>query len=193
MHIDDLAEKVCLVTGASRGIGATVARALGHAGMRVGIHYRSGEAEASAVAMEIEANGGEALLLQGDVAERETMARLIQQMITRFGRLDILINNAGDLIERCPLADTSDALFDQQIAINVHPVFAGCRAAVHQFRAQEPKGGIIINLSSIAARTGGGGGSSLYAASKAFVATMTRALAKEVALDGIRVNAVAPA
>ena len=103
----------------------------------------------------------------------------------------MLINNAGDLIERRPAADTSDELFDRHVAVNIRPVFAACRAAVSQFRKQGD-GGAIINLSSIAARTGGGGGSSLYAGSKAFIATFSRALAKEVAADRIRVNCVSP-
>ena len=103
----------------------------------------------------------------------------------------MLVNNAADLLERKPVADTSDDLFERHMAVNVRPVFAACRAAVRQFREQGG-GGVIINLSSIAARTGGGGGSSLYAGSKAFVATFSRALAKEVAADRIRVNCVSP-
>ena len=191
MRIDDLEGQACLVTGASRGIGAAVARGLGAAGMRVVVHYRSGEAEARAVVAAIEGAGGQAFALQGDIAAPGAMAGLVDQASTRLGRLDVLINNAGDLIERCPAADTPDELFERQVAVNMRPVFEGCRAAVRQFRAQGG-GGCIVNLSSIAARTGGGGSSSLYAAAKAFVATFTRALAKEVAADGIRVNAVAP-
>ena len=191
MRIDDVVGKVCLITSASRGIGAAVARGLAAAGMRIGVHYRSGAAEAKALAAGIAAAGGEAVLLYGGITEPGTMERLVQEMAAQFGRLDVLINNAGDLIERQPAAETSDELFDQHVAIDMRPVFAGCRAAVRQFRAQA-SGGVIINLSSVAARTGGGGGSSLYAASKAFVATFTRALAKEVAAEAIRVNAVSP-
>ena len=124
--------------------------------------------------------GGRAHLLHGDISQPGTVDRLLEQTVTAFGRLDILINNAGDLIRRYPVAETPDDFFDAQIATNVKPVFVACRGAVGQFRKQGG-GGVIINLSSIAARTGGGGGSSLYAASKAFVATFTRALAKEVA------------
>ncbi len=191
MRIDDVAGKVCLITGSSRGIGAAAARGLAAAGMRMGVHYHSSSVEAEAVVADIRAMGTEALLLEGDIAVRGTPQRLIQEVVTHYGRLDILINNAGDLIERRPVAETTDELFDRHVAINMLPVFAGCRAAVRQFRAQQG-GGVIINLSSVAARTGGGGGSSLYAASKAFVATFTRALAKEVAAEGIRVNAVSP-
>lgn len=188
---DDLKGKACLVTGSSRGIGAAVARGFGGCGMRVAVHYRSGQAEAEQVRAAIAAAGGEAVVLQGDVSEPGVVDRLIEQTVAAFGRMDILVNNAADLLERRPVADTDDALFERHMALNVRPVFAACRAAVRQFRAQG-SGGTIINLSSIAARTGGGGGSALYAGSKAFVATFSRALAKEVAADGIRVNCVAP-
>ncbi len=187
----DLRGKACLVTGSSRGIGAAVARGFGGCGMRVAVHYRGGADEAEQVRADIAAAGGEAIVLQGDVSEPGMVESLIQQTVAAFGRIDVLVNNAADLLERRPVADTEDALFDRHMALNIRPVFAACRAVVRQFRAQGG-GGTIINLSSIAARTGGGGGSSLYAGSKAFVATFSRALAKEVAADGIRVNCVAP-
>ena len=187
----DLPGKVVLVTGSSRGIGAETAKGLGSAGMKVAVHYRSGKAEGEAVRDAIIAAGGEAVLLQGDVAETGVVERLIAETVQHFGRIDVLINNAGDLIERRPVADTSDALFEQHIALNFRPTFAACRAVVAQFRKQGG-GGCIINLSSIAGRTGGGGGSSLYAGAKAFIATFSRALAKEVAADRIRVNCVSP-
>jgi 3-oxoacyl-[acyl-carrier protein] reductase len=191
MRIDDLVGKVCLVTGSSRGIGAAVARGLGLSGVRVAVHCRAARAEAEQVAADILRAGGEAVVLQGDVADRGTVERLIAETVARFGRLDVLVNNAGDLIERVPVADTANDLFDRMIAVNVESVFTACREAVRVYRRQGG-GGVIVNLSSIAARTGGGGGSSLYAGSKAFVATFSRALAKEVAADGIRVNCVSP-
>jgi 3-oxoacyl-[acyl-carrier protein] reductase len=187
----DLKDKVCLVTGASRGIGAAVARGFGAAGAWVGVHYNTARNEAERVARDVIGAGGRAHLLHGDISQPGTVDRLLEETVTAFGRLDILINNAGDLIRRYPVAETPDEFFDAQIAINVKPVFVASRGAVRQFRKQGG-GGVIINLSSIAARTGGGGGSSLYAAAKAFVATFTRALAKEVAGEGIRVNAVSP-
>jgi 3-oxoacyl-[acyl-carrier protein] reductase len=187
---NDLKEKLCLVTGASRGIGAAVARALGQCGSHVAVHYRTGRNEAEAVACDIEKAGGRAVLLQGDVAERDAAERLVAEAEKALGGLDILINNAGDLIARHPVADTTDEFFDRQIATNIRPVFAACRTAIPLMRRRG--GGVIVNVSSVAARTGGGGGSSLYASSKAFVATFTRALAKELASDHIRVNAVSP-
>jgi 3-oxoacyl-[acyl-carrier protein] reductase len=187
----DLRGKACLVTGSSRGIGAAVARGFGENGMRVAVHYLGARDEAEQVRSDIAAAGGEAIVLQGDIAEPGVVERLIEQTVAGFGRIDVLVNNAADLVARRPVADTEDELFDRHVALNIRPVFAACREAVRQFRLQGG-GGTIINLSSIAARTGGGGGSSLYAGSKAFVATFSRALAKEVAADGIRVNCVSP-
>jgi 3-oxoacyl-[acyl-carrier protein] reductase len=187
----DLKAKACLITGSSRGIGAAVARGLGSVGVRIAVHYHSAAAEAEAVAAAIRDGKGEACVLNGDVGKPGTVERLIAETVNSFGRLDILVNNAGDVIRRFPIADTTDDLFDQHVAINMRSVFEGCRAGVRQMRKQKG-GGTIINVSSVAARTGGGGGSSLYAGSKAFVATLTRALAKEVAVEGIRVNAVSP-
>jgi len=187
----EITGKVCLVTGASRGIGAALARGLGANGASVAVHYRSGRAEAEAVAADVE-RGGKALLLQGDIAESGTPDRLVAETVARFGRLDILINNAGDQISRVDITETSDELFDRHVAINIRSVFAACRAAVRQFRRQPGGGGNIINVSSIAARTGGGGGSYLYAGAKGFISTFSRSLAKEVAAEGIRVNVVSP-
>ncbi len=186
-----LQDKVCLVTGASRGIGAAAARGLGRCGARVVVHYRRGRDEAEAVSRDIEAAGGRAVTLHGDVTEPDTLDRLVAQTVERFGRLDILVNNAGDQVSRVNIADTTDELFDMHVALNIRPTFAGCRAAVRQFRKQGG-GGVIVNVSSIAARTGGGGGSYLYAGAKGFISTFSKALAKEVATEGIRVNVVSP-
>ena len=187
----DIAGKVCVVTGASRGIGAAVARGLGAQHAAVAVHWRSGRTEAEQVAADVERSGGKALLVQGDVAEPGVVDRLIAETVARFGRLDVVINNAGDQISRVDIAETSDELFDRHVAVNIRPTFAACRAAVRQFRKQG-KGGNIINVSSIAARTGGGGGSYIYAGAKGFISTFSRALAKEVAAQGIRVNVVSP-
>jgi 3-oxoacyl-[acyl-carrier protein] reductase len=191
MPPSDLKGKTCLITGSSRGIGAAVARGFGACGGYVAVHYNSGREEAEAVAADIARAGGKAIVLQGDVTETGTVERLLAETVNRFGRLDILINNAGDVVARHLVIETTDAFFDRQVALNIRPVFAACRAAIPQFRSQGG-GGAIVNVSSVAARTGGGGGSSLYAGSKAFVATFTRALAKELAPDRIRVNAVSP-
>ncbi|HUK08797.1 MAG TPA: SDR family NAD(P)-dependent oxidoreductase [Stellaceae bacterium] len=189
--IPDLASKACLGTGSSRGIGAAVARGLGACGARVAVHYNTGKAEAEAVAVDIAQAGRQAILLAGDLSTPGMSARLIDEMVRQFGHLDSLINNAGDVIERYPVAETPDELFERHVAVNIRPVFEDSRRAVLQFRAQGG-GGTIVNVSSVVARTSGGSGSSLYASAKAFVATFTRALAKEVAKEKIRVNAVSP-
>jgi 3-oxoacyl-[acyl-carrier protein] reductase len=192
VSFDEISGKVCLVTGASRGIGAAVARGLGACNARVAVHYRNGRIEATQVAADIDRSGGTALLVQGDIAEAGTVDRLVAETVSKFGRLDILINNAADQISRVDIADVPDELFDLHVAVNIRPIFTACRAAVRQFRRQVGGRGNIINVSSIAARTGGGGGSYIYAGAKAFVSTFSRSLAKEVAAQGIRVNVVAP-
>jgi 3-oxoacyl-[acyl-carrier protein] reductase len=191
MILNEIAGKVCLVTGASRGIGAAVARGLGARGAKVMVHYRSGRAQAEAVAAYIEQHGGTAHIAEGDIALHDTAERLIRETVETFGRLDVLINNAGDQISRVGIADFPDELFERHMAINVRPVFTACRAAVRQFRSQNSCGN-IINVSSVAARTGGGAGSAIYAGAKAFMSTFSRSIAKEVAPEGIRVNVVSP-
>jgi 3-oxoacyl-[acyl-carrier protein] reductase len=187
----DFTGKVCLVTGASKGIGAAAARGFGAAGAAVGVHFNSDREGAEAVARAIGEAGGRAKTLQGDVARRGTLARLVRETVAAFGRLDVLVNNAGDMIRRHPIAEIDDAYLDRMIDVNVRSVVEGCREAVAVFRRQTG-GGAIINVSSVAARTGGGVGSHVYAGCKGFVSTFTRTLAKEVARENIRVNALAP-
>jgi 3-oxoacyl-[acyl-carrier protein] reductase len=188
--IPDLKDKVVLITGASTGIGAAVARAFGAEGSTVVVHYHASEAAAHAVVAAIEAGGGRAHALRADATRPEQLVGLVKSTVDRYGRLDVLINNVGDLVQRCPIADSTEELFDAVVDLNVRSVVTTSRAAIAQFRAQG--GGAIINTTSIAARNGGGPGSVLYASSKAFVSTFTRGLAKELAKDNVRVNGVAP-
>jgi len=188
--IPDLAGKVALVTGSSSGIGAAVARAFGVQGMRVAVHYHTGVAGAERVADAIRAAGGEAVVFAGDLREPAACRRLVEATRDAFGRLDVLVNNAGTVVGRVPIAEADDALYDHILDLNARSVFACSRAAVPILLAQGS--GAIISTSSLAARTGGGGGSVLYAAAKGFVSSFTRGLAKELAPRGIRVNAVAP-
>jgi 3-oxoacyl-[acyl-carrier protein] reductase len=188
--IADLKDKVVLITGASTGIGAAVARAFGSAGAKVAVHYHTSTEAAQKVVVDIHAAGGDAHAFQADATQPQQLEALIGNTVTRFGRIDVLINNAGDLVRRCPVADSTDELLDAVLDLNVRSIVTTCRAVIPHFRRQGA--GCIINTSSIAARTGGIPGSVLYASAKAFISTLTRGLAKELAKERIRVNAVAP-
>ena len=189
--IPDLRGKVVLITGASTGIGAAAARAFGQNGARVAVHYNASREAAEAVAEDVRKGGGEALLLQGDVTSPEVATKLTAATVDSFGRLDVLVNNAGALIKRQRIEDYSDDYVDAVLDLNVRQVVRFVHLGAAQMRAQGD-GGAIINVSSIAARQGGGPGSVIYAASKGFIATATRGWAKELVRDRIRVNAVSP-
>ncbi len=183
-------DHVVLITGASTGIGAAVARAFGAAGAKVVVHYNQSEDAAHAVARDIEANGGTALPVQADVTDTEQLRSLVAKTMAAFGQIDILINNAGSLIIRQPVAEMPDETYQQIVDVNLTSVFQTCKLVIPIM--QQQRRGNIINVSSVAARNGGGGGSILYASSKGAVSTFTRGLAKELASSNIRVNAVSP-
>jgi 3-oxoacyl-[acyl-carrier protein] reductase len=187
---DELRGKSVLITGASTGIGAAVAKAFGGCGARIGVHYHRSNEAAEQVAAAVRGAGGTAVVLQGDVTDKSDVARVIQEHVQSFGGLDVLINNAGDVVRRSAFADLDDELIDQIIALNARSVVTACRLAVPHFIRQGH--GNIINTSSLAARQSGGPGSSIYTASKGFVQSLTRFLAREYARHGVRVNAVAP-
>ena len=189
--MEDLKGRSALVTGASTGIGAAVAIAYAARGMRVAVHYNSSRAAAEQVVATIQAAGGEAFALQADVRDSAAIRRVVGEARDRLGAIDVLVNNAGSLVKRLPIADFDDAVFDEVLHINARSVLAFCREVVPLMRAQG-RGGSIVNVSSIAARNGGGPGAYLYAGAKGFVSTATRGLAKELAHDRIRVNAVSP-
>jgi 3-oxoacyl-[acyl-carrier protein] reductase len=173
--------KRVLVTGASRGIGAAAARTLGEAGCRLALHYHTEPLEAARLAG--------AALIKGDFADMGDVRRVVGEAERALGGLDVLVNNAGHMVGRTPLAEMTDEDLDRVFDLNARSVVVACRAALPSLRASR---GSIINVTSISARSGGSPGSSLYAAAKAFVSTLTRALATELAPDGIRVNAVSP-
>jgi 3-oxoacyl-[acyl-carrier protein] reductase len=189
--LPDLRGRVALVTGSSTGIGAAVASAMGAQGMKVAVHYNQSEGPAAEVAGAIREAGGEALLVRADVRDSAAIRQAVAQVLQAFGRIDVLVNNAGGLVKRVPVAEFSDGLFDEVLHINARSMLAFCREVVPAMRAQGT-GGSIINVTSIAARHGGGPGAFLYAGSKGFVSTATRGLAKELVPDRIRVNAVSP-
>lgn len=189
--IEDLKNKVVLITGASTGIGAAAAIAFGRNGARVAVHYNRSKAEAEKVAAAVDKAGGKALLVDGDVTDSAVCKSLVEKTVAGLGRIDVLINNAGGLVERAPVETITDELFDKVLYLNVRSAMMCSGAAAQQMRSQGG-GGAIINVTSVAARHGGGPGASLYAGSKGFVSTMTKGLAKELVKDRIRVNAVAP-
>ncbi|MBA1145706.1 SDR family oxidoreductase [Ectothiorhodospiraceae bacterium WFHF3C12] len=188
-RVPGLDGRVALVTGAGRGIGAAVAEGLAASGARVALHCHGSLEAANALAARIGGRGGEAAVIQRDLTERGAADALVEEAVGRLGGLDILVNNAGAMVDRRPLEAVDDAFIDAVLDLNVRPVIHACRAAVP---ALSRGGGSIINVSSISARTGGSPGSSVYSSAKAFISTFTRSLAKELAEEGIRVNAVSP-
>jgi 3-oxoacyl-[acyl-carrier protein] reductase len=189
--IEDLKNKVVLITGASTGIGAAAAVAFGRNGAKVAVHYNKSKVEAEKVAAQVERAGGKALLVGGDVTDSSICKQIVDKTVSGFGRIDVLINNAGGLVQRAPIETITDDLFEQVINLNVRSTMM-CTAAATQCMRKQGGGGAIINVTSVAARHGGGPGASLYAGSKGFVSTITHGLAKELVKDKIRVNAVAP-
>jgi 3-oxoacyl-[acyl-carrier protein] reductase len=189
--LEDLKGKRVLVTGSSTGMGAAVAKAFAARRARVIVHYNASASEAETVVREIQKAGGEAYALQANVSRSVTAAQLVEDTIGKIGGLDILINNAGAMIKRSPLQDIDDELYDQVLDTNIRSVVMTSKAAL-PYLAQAEGGGVIINMSSIAARNGGGPGAGLYAGAKAFVLNITRNMAKELAPSNIRVNGVSP-
>lgn len=190
MRLPELQGKAVLVTGASTGIGAAVARAFAAQGARVGLHYNASEDAAKAVAYEISAAGGEAVLIRADVSMGEGARSAVEQAVAAFGRLDGLVNNAGGMVRRVAYADVSERDYDDIMDLNARSVVVASQAAIGPMKAAG--GGFIINTTSVAARNGASGGAGLYGSSKAFVHNVTRGMAKELIPFGIRVNAVAP-
>ena len=190
LEIADLRDKAVLVTGASSGIGAAVSRAFAGQGARVALHFNSNESGASAVSQSIRQAGGEAPLVQGDLALAGIARRVAEKAARALGGLDILINNAGALIVRRAILEADDALIDSVFNLNARAVIGTCQGAVPYMKKRG--GGAIINVGSIAGIDGGGPGAGLYGSSKAFVHNLTRHLAREFAASNIRVNAVSP-
>jgi 3-oxoacyl-[acyl-carrier protein] reductase len=180
------ANKVAIVTGASRGIGAAVAQRLARDGFAVAVNYAGDTASADALVKQIEAAGGKAIAVKADVADAAAVRALFDTAERVFGGVDVLVNNAG-IMQLAKIADTDDAQFDRQIAINLKGTFNGLREAARRMR----NGGRIINFSTSVVgtklETYG-----IYTATKAAVESLTAILSKEMRGRSITVNAVAP-
>ena len=186
MDSKKLSGKTALVTGSSRGIGRAIAERLSRDGAAVAVNYISNAKGAEETAAEIKAAGGDAIALQADVSKLEDIHRLFDQTIEHYGRLDILINNAGIRISK-NVADIDETEYDRLFNINVKGTFFACQQAARRLS----DGGRIINISSAVTRMMLAG-YSIYAASKGAVDQITRVLAKELGGRHITVNAVAP-
>jgi 3-oxoacyl-[acyl-carrier protein] reductase len=182
--------EVAWVTGGSKGIGRATSMGLAERGCNVVVHYNSSEDDAREVAERVEAYGRDALLARGDVTSSEDVGRIAREIEDRYGHLDILVNNAGSMVERLTLAEMSEEVWDRVMEVNLKSVYLCSQAALPMMKRRGK--GRIINMSSVSARSGGSPSSVAYATAKGGVSTLTRAMAKELAPDGILVNAVAP-
>lgn len=181
-----LSGKVAVVTGASKGIGAGIARALGAAGATVIVNYASGKSDAEKVATQIKSVGGKAITIQADMSKSAEVIQMFDTIRSDFGTLDILVNNAGVAVFQM-IDDLTEEAFHQQFNVNVLGYLLATREALKQFSPS----GSIINVSSILS-TDPYLASSVYSATKGAVDTLTFALARELGSRGIRVNSILP-
>ncbi|MFJ3049422.1 SDR family oxidoreductase [Pseudomonas nitroreducens] len=186
-------DKVMLITGASRGIGAATALLAAERGYAVAINYRREREAAEALVAQITGAGGKARAFAADVADESDVLQLFREVDEAFGRLDVLVNNAGILERQMRLEDMDAARLQRVFAVNVTGTFLCCREAIKRMaRKHGGNGGSIVNVSSMASRLGSPNEYIDYAAAKGAVDSLTIGLAKEVAAEGIRVNAVRP-
>jgi NAD(P)-dependent dehydrogenase (short-subunit alcohol dehydrogenase family) len=184
---------VMLITGGSRGIGAATAVLAGRAGYAVAINYRDNVQAAEATASAVEAAGGEAWCIQADVASEDSIMAMFAALDARFGRLDVLVNNAGIVDRKARVQDMSGERLQRMFMVNTVSAFICAREAVKRMSTELGKeGGAIVNVSSAASRLGSANQYVDYAASKGAIDVLTLGLAQEVAGAGIRVNAVRP-
>jgi 3-oxoacyl-[acyl-carrier protein] reductase len=185
--MSDLKGKVAIVTGASKGIGAGIAKNLASAGAAVAVNYASSREGAERVVADIKANGGKAIAVKGDVAKAADVRRLFEETRSAFGRVDVLVNNAG-IYHFQPLEDITEDEFHLQFNTNVLGTILAAKEAAKHFG---PDGGSIINVSSVASEQAVPT-ATVYSATKGAVDTLTRVLAAELGPRKIRVNAIAP-
>jgi len=185
--------KVMLITGASRGIGAATARLAAAQGYALCLNYRHRQDAMQTLLDELQAGGTKAIAVAADVADETQVARLFATLDAEFGRLDVLVNNAGMLERQMRLDEMDAARLARVFAVNVTGSFLCAREAVKRMSSRYGgNGGAIVNVSSVAARLGAPNEYIDYAAAKGAIDSMTLGLAKEVAAEGIRVNAVRP-
>lgn len=183
-----LAGKVAVVTGASKGIGAAIAKLYAAEGAAVIVNYSSSKTAADQVVAEIAAAGGKAVAVQGDVSKQADIARLFARAVETYGKVDILVNNAG-VYEFSPLEEVTEAHFHKQFNLNVLGLILATQEAVKHFGDQ---GGSVINISSLVSGTYAPATGAVYSATKAAVDAVTRSLSKELGPRKIRVNAINP-
>ena len=186
----DLSGTTALITGASSGIGAATARLFADLGARVAIGYYRNEKGATAAADGIRAQGGTAVAIKADVRSTGEVRRLVERVSAELGAIDVLVNNAGSLVERLGIREITEERLDEIVALNLKSAVFATQAVVPSML--ERRRGAIVNVVSIAGHTGGMNGAGAYASSKAALTAYTKAIAKELAPSGIRVNAVSP-
>ncbi|RWC55931.1 SDR family oxidoreductase [Mesorhizobium sp.] len=187
------AQKVLLVTGGSRGIGAAICRLASKAGYRVAVNYASNQDAAKTLVAEIKAAGGEAFAVKGDVGKESDIVAMFEAVDRAHGRLDAFVNNAGVVDVKARVDEMDVSRLERMMRVNVVGSFLCAREAVKRMSTRHGGlGGSIVNISSAAATLGSPGEYVDYAASKGAIDTFTIGLAREVAMEGIRVNAVRP-
>ena len=183
-----LTGKIAIVTGGSRGIGRAIAERLAEDGASIVVNYAHGADKAKEVVSAIEAQGGQALAIQADISQVVEIRRLFQETIAHFGQLNILVNNAVRPGAFKPVAEVSEAEFDEQFALNTRGTFF----ALQEAALRMTEGGRIVNISTVGTVNSVPTGASVYTGSKAAVEQFTMALAKELGGRGITVNTVSP-
>ncbi len=186
---DSMKDKVAIVTGGSRDIGRAIAEKLAAEGAKVVVNYNSDAQQAEDTLKAIQATGGQAIAVRGDMTSSADVDALVAATREAYGdEIHALVNVVGGLVERRTLQEMDEAFFEKVMKLNMTSTFLVMRAAVPFM----PKGAAIVNFSSQAGRDGGGPGASAYATSKGAVMTFTRGMAKELGPQGIRVNALCP-
>jgi len=182
--------KVALITGGSSGIGAATATLFGALGARVAIGYLRNAEGAEEVVERLRRSGTHAVAVKGDLRKADDVCALVAQAASALGPIDALVNNAGALVGRYPIDSLTEDIWDDVLNANLRSAVLCSRCVLPAMRAR--RSGAIVNVGSIAGHTGGGPGAAAYAAAKAGIIGFTKALAREVAVDNVRVNAVSP-